>query len=271
MEQALQLAARLAAQPAAHCRPPSGRSLSTLLRRRLRSWTTDWRPKRSSLVLTTTSRRCASSWGPTSTTRSRHPRRDMNTDWRKYPFRLVHDDSALDFPAAEGLHADQESDTWFIAGELTAATVRSFAFLTIFNKNRPGGTVVADFYTLSLFDAIQANTAPSPTTTCRPRTCSPVRVPRCRCPPDHLDIRYDSSAGTAAWTACRDDDGELSALHLRVSLRRHRSGRPVDGIGLGCHADACHRYPSARTLLRRQDRPASARTTPTRISRPAWQ
>ena len=31
-------------------------------------------------------------------------------------------------------------------------TGRSFAFLTIFNKNRPGGTVVADFYTLALFD-----------------------------------------------------------------------------------------------------------------------
>ena len=76
----------------------------------------------------------------------------MNTDWRNYPFRLVRNDSALDFPAAEGEHADQESDTWFIAGELSGATGRSFAFLTIFNKNRPGGTVVADFYTMSLFD-----------------------------------------------------------------------------------------------------------------------
>ena len=29
----------------------------------------------------------------------------------------------MDFPAAEGLHGDQESDTWFIAGELTGAPV----------------------------------------------------------------------------------------------------------------------------------------------------
>ncbi len=63
----------------------------------------------------------------------------MNTDWRTYPFQLVPGDSQLDFPAAEGEHPDQESDTWFIAGQLDAAgTGRSFAFLTIFNKNQPG-------------------------------------------------------------------------------------------------------------------------------------
>ena len=69
----------------------------------------------------------------------------MNDDWRSYPFQLVPGDSQLDFPAAEGEHPDQESDTWFIAGQLDAAeSGRSFAFLTIFNKNRPGGTIVAD-------------------------------------------------------------------------------------------------------------------------------
>ena len=77
----------------------------------------------------------------------------MNDDWRSYPFQLVPGDSQLDFPAAEGEHPDQESDTWFIAGQLDAAeSGRSFAFLTIFNKNRPGGTIVADFYTMALFD-----------------------------------------------------------------------------------------------------------------------
>ena len=77
----------------------------------------------------------------------------MNSDWRSYPFQLVPGDSQLNFPAAEGEHPDQESDTWFIAGQLDAAeSDRSFAFLTIFNKNRPGGTIVADFYTMALFD-----------------------------------------------------------------------------------------------------------------------
>ncbi|MBY0387295.1 MAG: secreted hydrolase, partial [Mycobacterium pseudokansasii] len=66
----------------------------------------------------------------------------MSSDWRSYPFQLVAGDNALEFPAAEGAHADQESDTWFLAGQLdTTGSGRSFAFLTIFNKNRPGGSV----------------------------------------------------------------------------------------------------------------------------------
>src|SRR6185369_3088460 len=75
-----------------------------------------------------------------------------NPDWRRYPFELVPGDPQLDFPAAEGNHPDWESDTWFIAGELTADSGRQFAFLTIFNKNRPGQSIVADFYTFALFD-----------------------------------------------------------------------------------------------------------------------
>ena len=74
-------------------------------------------------------------------------------NWRAYPFQLVPGDGQLEFPAAEGEHPDQESDTWFIAGQLDAAqSGRSLAFLTIFNNNQPGGTVVADFYTMALFD-----------------------------------------------------------------------------------------------------------------------
>src|ERR1700754_82381 len=77
----------------------------------------------------------------------------LSTDWRAYPFDLVPGDPQLRFPAAEGNHPDYESDTWFIAGELTAEGGRQFAFLTIFNKNRPGlGDLVADFYTFALFD-----------------------------------------------------------------------------------------------------------------------
>ena len=35
----------------------------------------------------------------------------MTSDWRSYPFRLVPGDHQLEFPAAEGEHPDQESDT----------------------------------------------------------------------------------------------------------------------------------------------------------------
>ena len=143
----------------------------------------------------------------------------MNTDWRKYPFRLVHNDSALDFPVAEGLHADQESDTWFIAGELTGATGRSFAFLTIFNKNRPGGTVVADFYTMSLFDCDTGEYGTYTDYDMPPKNMQPGARQKMSMSAGYLDIHYESSAGPVAWTACRDDHGELRPYTYRVSLR----------------------------------------------------
>ena len=143
----------------------------------------------------------------------------MSNDWRKYPFRLVPDDSAMDFPAAEGEHADQESDTWFIAGELTGATGRSFAFLTIFNKNRPGGTVVADFYTMSLFDCDTGEYGTYTDYDMPPKDMRPDARPKMSMVAGYLDIRYDSSAGPVAWTTCRDDGGELRPYTYGVSLR----------------------------------------------------
>jgi predicted secreted hydrolase len=143
----------------------------------------------------------------------------MSDDWRKYPFRLVHNDDALDFPAAEGEHADQESDTWFIAGELTGATGRSFAYLTIFNKNRPGGTVVADFYTMALFDCDTGAYGTYTDYDMPPKNMRPDARPKLSMAAGHLDIRYDSSAGPVTWTTCRYDDGELQAYTYRVSLR----------------------------------------------------
>ena len=143
----------------------------------------------------------------------------MNTDWRSYPFQLVPGDRLLDFPAAEGEHADQESDTWFIAGELTGATGRSFAFLTIFNKNRPGGTVVADFYTMSLFDCDTGEYGTYTDYDMPPKNMSPDARPKMSMAEGHLDIRYESSAGVVSWTTCRDDDGELRPYTYAVSLR----------------------------------------------------
>ena len=74
-------------------------------------------------------------------------------DWRSYPYQLVPGDSELNFPDAEGTHENFESDTWYLAGHLTAEkSGRHFAFIAIFNRNRPGGAVVADFHTFALFD-----------------------------------------------------------------------------------------------------------------------
>src|SRR6201995_2466815 len=143
----------------------------------------------------------------------------MNSDWRSYPYQLVPGDSQLDFPAAEGEHPDQESDTWFIAGQLQAVeSDRSFAFLTIFNKNKPGGTVVADFYTLALFDLDTGDYGTYTDYDMPPANMEPGAQRKLTMTEGHLDISYHSSAGTASWTTCRDGDDELLPYTYRVSL-----------------------------------------------------
>jgi predicted secreted hydrolase len=154
-------------------------------------------------------------------------------DWRRYPFQLVPGDPAMEFPAAEGQHVDHESDTWFLAGELSAATGRSFAFLTIFNRNRPGGTVVADFYTMALFDLDTGAYGTYTDYDMPPASLKPGAEPKLSTAAGYLDIRFDSDAGPATWTACRDDDGELLPCTYRVSL----AGRDQAGETMGLDLD----------------------------------
>ncbi|OSC22264.1 secreted hydrolase [Mycobacterium vulneris] len=153
----------------------------------------------------------------------------MTSDWRSYPFQLVPGDSQLDFPAAEGEHPNQESDTWFIAGQLDAAeTDRSFAFLTIFNKNRPAGTVVADFYTMALFNLDTGDYGTFTDYDMPPANMEPGAQRKLTMASGHLDITYHSSAGTASWTTSRNGDGELLPYTYRVSLvGQDQSGRPM--------------------------------------------
>ncbi|KBZ61390.1 hypothetical protein K875_04346 [Mycobacterium [tuberculosis] TKK-01-0051] len=153
----------------------------------------------------------------------------MTSDWRSYPFRLVPGDDQLEFPAAEGEHQDQESDTWFIAGQLDAAeSDRSFAFLTIFNKNRPGGTVVADFYTMALFDLDTGDYGTFTDYDMPPANMEPGAQRKLTMASGHLDINYHSSAGTASWTTSRNGDGELLPYTYRVSLvGEDQYGRPM--------------------------------------------
>jgi hypothetical protein len=132
---------------------------------------------------------------------------------------LVPGGDTMDFPGAEGEHVDQESDTWFIAGELTGATGRTFAFLTIFNKNRPGGTVVADFYTMSLFDCDTGEYGTFTDYDMPPKNMAPGAEPKMTMASGYLDIRYRSGAGPVVWTTCRDGHGELLPYTYAVSLR----------------------------------------------------
>jgi hypothetical protein len=144
----------------------------------------------------------------------------MNSDgWRNYPFALVPGDPHLDFPDAEGAHPNQESDTWFVAGKLDAAkSARSFAFLTIFNKNRPGGTVVADFYTMALFDLDTGDYGTCTDYDMPPANLKPGAHRKLTMAVGHLDLEYRGAAGTASWTARRDDDGQLLPYTYAISL-----------------------------------------------------
>jgi predicted secreted hydrolase len=129
--------------------------------------------------------------------------------WRRYPFQLVAHDPQLTFPAAEANHPDFQSDTWFLAGELTGESGRKFAFLAIFNKNRPGQSIVADFYTLALFDLDRGAYATYTDYDMPPANMHADARPKLSFSDEHLDISYDSSAGTSTWRTSRDDRDRL--------------------------------------------------------------
>jgi predicted secreted hydrolase len=139
-------------------------------------------------------------------------------DWRAYPFQLVAGDPQLRFPAAEGNHPDCESDTWFVAGELTADSGRRFAFLTIFNKNRPGQQIVADFYTFALFDLDNGGYGTYTDYDMPPANMQPGAVPKMSAETGHLDLTYDAGAGIAVWRTCRDEQQRLMPYTYDVGL-----------------------------------------------------
>ena len=142
----------------------------------------------------------------------------MGDDWSRYPFELVPGDPQFRFPAAEANHQDCESDTWFVAGELAGESGRNFAFLTIFNKNRPGQSIVADFYTFALFD-LNSGTYATYTDYDMPSANRHSGAgPKLSVANDHLDMTYDSGAGTAVWRTSRDERDELVPYTYDVEL-----------------------------------------------------
>lgn len=132
------------------------------------------------------------------------------SDWRRYPHQLVPGDPQLDFPAAEGTHPEYQSDTWYLAGYLTGhESGRRFAFITIYNRNRPGGEVVADFHTFALFDLDHGSYGTFTDYDMPPRNMEPGAVHKLSTAEGSLNLRYESRAGTSTWVACRDTSGAL--------------------------------------------------------------
>ncbi|MCB0941351.1 MAG: secreted hydrolase [Mycobacterium sp.] len=191
--------------------------------------------------------------------------------WRHYPFRLVPGDPLLDFPAAEGAHPGYESDTWYLAGTLTGEqSGRHYAFITIFNRNRPGGEVVADFHTFALFDIDGGTYGTFTDYDMPPKNMEPGARPKLTCAEGHLDLSYESSAGRTTWTACRDGAGELipytydfaafgrdnagAAMELRLHLTPTRPPVPVgaarhNGRIVACIQDGTYSYFQTGTQL----------------------
>jgi predicted secreted hydrolase len=182
--------------------------------------------------------------------------KSTQADWRRYPYRLVPGDAQLDFPAAEGTHADFESDTWYLAGFLTGErSGRQFAFITIFNRNRPGGDVVADFHTFALFDVDRGSYGTFTDYDMPPKNMAPGARPKLTSAEGYLDLRYESSAGTTTWTTCHDDAGEPvpytyeyaalgrdkngAAMELRLHLTPSRPPAPVGGSLYNGKITAC--------------------------------
>lgn len=145
--------------------------------------------------------------------------RDVSPSGLQYPLQLVAGDPEFVFPAAEGVHPHCQSDTWFLAGELTAATSgRRFAFLTIFNQNRPGGTLVADFHTWALFDLDSGTYGTFTDYDMPPKNMEPGTIHKMSAAAGHLELSFDSRAGQARWIARRDADARLEPFAYDVTL-----------------------------------------------------
>lgn len=137
----------------------------------------------------------------------------------EYPYALVPGDPEFVFPAAEGIHPHCQSDTWFIAGELTGRTSgRRFAFLTIFNQNRPAGEIVADFHTLAFFDLDNGTYGTCTDYDMPPKNMAPGTVHKMSAATGHLEISFETRVGRSEWNARRNTDGSLVPFGYDLAL-----------------------------------------------------
>ena len=127
--------------------------------------------------------------------------------------------------------------------------------------------MVADFHTFALFDIDHGAYGTYTDYDMPPKNMEAGARPKLTSAEGHLDLSYESSAGTATWTASRDDAGEL----LPYTYDYAAFGRDNDGaameLRLHLHLPA-RRCRSARPCTTAGSSPAS-RTAPTPTSRPA--
>ena len=155
----------------------------------------------------------------------------VGDDWRRYPFELVPGDPHFVFPAAEANHPTCESDTWFLAGELTGETDRKFAFLTHLQQEPARAGDRRRLLHARTFRPRQRHVRHLH----RLRHAVDEQEERCaaeahggRRPPGH-DVRQPCRHRGLADLPGRG--GRPAALHLRRHLLRHRPARRRDAAG----------------------------------------
>jgi hypothetical protein len=140
-------------------------------------------------------------------------------DWKQYPHVPDWGDPAwFTFPGVDGVRDDLGVSTYFIDGFLRGRTSgRRFAFMFILTNMRVlQKRVRAAFYTMALYDLDRRHYG-TYTDNDFPRPPRIRRGHKFRGDAGHMDIAYESSAGTARWTNRRTGD-TLLPFAYEVSL-----------------------------------------------------
>jgi hypothetical protein len=170
--------------------------------------------------------------------------------WKQYPYVPDWGDPAwFTFPAVDGARDDLGVSTYFIDGFLRGRTSgRRFAFMFIFtNMKVLRKRLRIAFYTMALYD-LDRRRYGTYTDYDFPRALRFRRHHKLTAGPGHMDVAYESSAGTARWTNRRagdvllpfayalalpgvDHHGERMSLELEVDCTRPPG--PLGGRELG--------------------------------------
>ena len=146
---------------------------------------------------------------------------DPQPAWKKYPYSIGPDYPQMTFPAAEANHPLDESDSWFVTGQLTGQrTGKNYQFVTIFDKNKIAA-ITFNFYQASIFDL---RTGDYSTFT---EYDLPLVDPKLKSSNVKLDLSFRSSQGMATWHNVRYANGTdrpfLYEVHLPGIDKQNRS------------------------------------------------
>lgn len=126
-----------------------------------------------------------------------------------YPYSLVHSDSRLDFPQAEGRQLDMDTDTWFLEGVLEGQhSGRRFSFIVVYYVSRLGGVFPFNFYSLTFYDLDNGEYG----------TFTQYDFGSMRASTGYLDLSIPIGGEEATWSTTLDASGALVPYSYSVNL-----------------------------------------------------